>query len=56
MRKHAEEVTDKNFISNTQYVICVSPDIARKTTDLMIYLDIYIKKTIILCSDYDLQL
>jgi len=55
MRKHVEEVTEINLISNTQYAVCVSPNIARKT-DLMIYLDINIKrKTIIIGSDYGLQ-
>jgi hypothetical protein len=44
MRKRADEATDKNFISNTQYVVRVSPNIARKTIDLMIYLDINVKK------------
>jgi hypothetical protein len=44
MRKHAEDVKDINFISITQYVVCVSPDIARKTIDLMIYLDTNMKK------------
>jgi len=44
MRKHAEEVTDINFISNTQYVVCVSPNTARKKIDLVMCLYINIEK------------
>jgi len=44
VRKHTEKVTDINLISNTQYAVRISPNIARKTIDFMIYLDINIKK------------
>jgi hypothetical protein len=35
--------TNIKLISNTHYVVCVSPNISRKAIDLMIYLDINIK-------------